>query len=325
MLMKNLRPIYKTSIILLIILCSSNLVEAQNKVLTKVNNGVSWVTPSLSIKGGGGTTVSGTYPNYTISSSSGGSYTAGSGISLANNRVTNTAPDRTLILRGSGGTSISGAYPNFTVTSSSGVSYSAGTGISISGNTVTNTAPDRTISISGSGQATVTGTYPNFNIYTPTSTNHGYSAGLGISIIGSTVNNTAPDKIVKIAEGSGVTVTGTYPNFSIKTAKPVATALTLPVTNYTPTSTSGAYSLGNNHHVIFANTANANANFTLPAPSSMKGKRYTFIKTSTNNSLIFSRGINTAPTASLSKTNYSGTNIKVTIVSTGTNWWEIEN
>jgi hypothetical protein len=45
-------------------------------------------------------------------------YTAGTGISLNNNTVTNTAPDQVVSLQGSGTTSITGSYPNFNIQSS---------------------------------------------------------------------------------------------------------------------------------------------------------------------------------------------------------------
>jgi hypothetical protein len=42
-----------------------------------------------------------------------------------------------------------------------------------------------------------------------------YSAGTGIDITGTTITNTAPDQTVTLTEGSNVTITGTYPNFTI--------------------------------------------------------------------------------------------------------------
>jgi hypothetical protein len=41
------------------------------------------------------------------------------------------------------------------------------------------------------------------------------TAGTGISITGSTITNTAPDQTVSLTEGSNVTITGIYPNFTI--------------------------------------------------------------------------------------------------------------
>lgn len=114
--------------------------------------------------------------------------TAGNGISVSGNTVTNAAPDQPVSIAGSGGTSVTGTYPNFTINSNTPPTLTAGNGVSISGNTVTNTAPDQPVSITGSGATTVTGTYPNFTI---NSTNPpAIVAGSGISISGNTISNT---------------------------------------------------------------------------------------------------------------------------------------
>ncbi len=42
-----------------------------------------------------------------------------------------------------------------------------------------------------------------------------YKAGTGISISGNQLINTAPDKVVKLTAGNGISVTGSYPNFTI--------------------------------------------------------------------------------------------------------------
>ena len=45
--------------------------------------------------------------------------------------------------------------------------------------------------------------------------NPAYIAGTGINITGNTISNTAPDKLVTLTQGSGIAVSGTYPNFNI--------------------------------------------------------------------------------------------------------------
>jgi hypothetical protein len=69
--------------------------------------------------------------------------TAGTGIDLTGNIVTNTAPDQTVTLTAGTGISTSGTYPNFTID---------------------NTAPDQIVSITGGTDITVSGTYPSFTI-----------------------------------------------------------------------------------------------------------------------------------------------------------------
>jgi hypothetical protein len=48
----------------------------------------------------------------------GSNYSAGTGISIANNVITNTAPDQVVSIQGSGAATVTGTYPNFTVNSS---------------------------------------------------------------------------------------------------------------------------------------------------------------------------------------------------------------
>ncbi len=122
----------------------------------------------------------------TIPGGSGSSYTAGTGIDLTGNVITNTSPDQQVVLIGTGETVVSGTYPTFTVNtpaqnlslngnvlsitngnsvtlpSGGGGSYVAGTGINITGTTISNIAPDQTVTLTGAGITTIGGTYPNF-------------------------------------------------------------------------------------------------------------------------------------------------------------------
>ena len=42
--------------------------------------------------------------------------TAGTGISISGNTITNSAPDQTVSLTGAGATAVTGTYPSFTIT-----------------------------------------------------------------------------------------------------------------------------------------------------------------------------------------------------------------
>jgi len=174
---------------------------------------------------GGTTTITGTYPNFTISSAdqyvgtvTSVSLTAGTGISISGGpvtssgtiEVTNTAPDQTVVLTQGGTTTITGTYPNFTISSAdqyvgtvTSVSLTAGTGISISGGPITssgaieviNTAPDQTVVLTGTGTTSVTGTYPNFTInsadqYTGTVTSVTAQGSADISVTGGPITTT---------------------------------------------------------------------------------------------------------------------------------------
>jgi plasmid maintenance system killer protein len=96
---------------------------------------------TVALTGAGATSISGTYPNFTITSTDTNTdtdttYTAGSGLSLTGTEFANTAPDQTVALTGAGATSVSGTYPNFTITSTDNntdTTYTAGTGITLTG------------------------------------------------------------------------------------------------------------------------------------------------------------------------------------------------
>lgn len=126
--------------------------------------------------------------------------------------ITNTAPDQTVSISAGTGISTSGTYPNFTVT---------------------NTAPDQVVALTGGGTTTITGTYPNFTIssddqYDGTVTSVDLTAGTGISVSGGpitssgsiTVTNTAPDQTVVLNAGTGISTSGTYPNFTVTNTAP---------------------------------------------------------------------------------------------------------
>jgi hypothetical protein len=112
------------------------------------------------------------------------------------------------------GIDITGTYPSFTIANTS--PSSGGTVTAVTG-----TAP-----IASSGGAT-----PDISITQADSTTDGYlssadwntfdgkqdalTAGTGIDLTGNIVTNTAPDQIVSITGGTDITVSGTYPSFTI--------------------------------------------------------------------------------------------------------------
>lgn len=96
----------------------------------------------------GATTVTGTYPNFTINTPTAQAYSAGNGIDITGGVISNTAAAVTPTIAGTGATTVTGTYPNLTI------------------NTPT-IAPDQTVSLTGTGTATVTGAYPNFTVNVP--------------------------------------------------------------------------------------------------------------------------------------------------------------
>ena len=106
-------------------------------------------------------------------------------------------------------------------------SLTAGTGISLDVTTgditVTNSEPDQTVTLTNGAGITVTGTYPSFTIdsditqYTDTDARLALSAGTGISYDNATgiITNNEPDQTVTLTNGADITITGTYPSFTI--------------------------------------------------------------------------------------------------------------
>ena len=103
----------------------------------------------------------------------------------------------------------------------------AGTGISVDVSTgdvtITNDEPDQTVTLTDGTGITITGTYPSFTIdcditqYTDTDARLALSAGTGISYDDTTgiITNDEPDQTVTLTNGTDITITGTYPSFTI--------------------------------------------------------------------------------------------------------------
>ncbi|MEL6851851.1 MAG: hypothetical protein AAFP92_25230, partial [Bacteroidota bacterium] len=141
----------------------------------------------VSLSGTGATSVSGTYPNFVISSVDNTTDAdadpaneiqtlskSGNSVSLSQNggsftdEVNDADADpgnelQTLTINGDTISISGGNYINLPP-SQGGTSYSSGTGINITNNVINNSAPDQTVTLAGGGATTVSGTYPNFNI-----------------------------------------------------------------------------------------------------------------------------------------------------------------
>jgi hypothetical protein len=203
-----------------VVLTTTNIAEGTNLYYTDVraraaisagtgisyNNTTGVVTnaapdQTVSITGAGTSVVTGTYPNFTVTSNdafvgtvTSVAATAGTGISVTGSpittsgtlNITNTAPDQTVVLTGGTGISTSGTYPSFTVT---------------------NTAPDQTVAISSGTGISVSGTYPNFTV-TNTSPSSGgtvTSITVGTGLTGGTITTSgtiAIDSTVVVTTGS---------------------------------------------------------------------------------------------------------------------------
>jgi hypothetical protein len=154
---------------------------------------------TVAITGAGISVVTGTYPNFTITSTE------------ADGSATNEIQNLTLSGQSLGISSGTGVTLPV-------VGVSAGTGISVSSSigtvTVTNAAPDQTVAITGAGISTVTGTYPNFTVTSTESdgsaSNEGIlGVGAGSGTTATITTNTTTGNAVTIAGGGIVAITET--------------------------------------------------------------------------------------------------------------------
>ena len=196
---------------------------------------------TVTLTDGAGITITGTYPSFTIDcditqytdTDARLALSAGTGISYDDTTgiITNDEPDQTVTLTDGAGITVTGTYPSFTIAYSGAVggvsSLIAGTGISLDVTTgditVTNSEPDQTVVLTDGAGITITGTYPSFTIdcditqYTDTDARLALSAGTGISYDNATgiITNDEPDQTVTLTNGTDISITGTYPSFTI--------------------------------------------------------------------------------------------------------------
>lgn len=132
---------------------------------------------------------------------------AGTGISLASNTVTNTAPDQVVALTAGTAISTSGTYPNFTIA---------------------NTAPDQTVGLTAGTGIGITGTYPNFTIANTAPSSGGTVTAVTASSPLSSSGGTTPNitlGTVPIANG-GTNATATPTNGGVAYGTGTAYAFT---------------------------------------------------------------------------------------------------
>ena len=165
---------------------------------------------TVTIAGGNNITVSGTYPNFTVTAANAtvhdtpvdGATTAAISSNWAHDNVKTSVPTSAvftdtqrsdeeirdlaagIITAGTNVSVVKNDSANTVTISSTDTNYSAGSGISLSGTTFSNSAPDQTVSLTGGGGTTISGTYPNFTITTPNAASVATSSTLGLVKIG---------------------------------------------------------------------------------------------------------------------------------------------
>jgi hypothetical protein len=191
-----------------------------------------------------------------------GTITLGGTLAVASGGTGTATPG---LVAGTNITSITGSWPNQTINASGG----SGTVTSVAATGGTG------ISVSGSpittsGTLTITNTAPDQTVV--------LTSGTGISTTGTypnfTIANTAPDQTVALTQGGTTTITGTYPNFTISSADQFVGTVTS-VTGTSPVASSGgttpAISLASGYGDTLNPYASKTANFVLAAPNGTAG------------------------------------------------------
>ena len=176
----------------------------------------------VSLTGAGTTSISGTYPNFTITSNdqyvgtvtsvstsapiTGGTITTSGTIGITQagsssdgylsstdwNTFNSKSGYAFKTIAVAGQSSIVADAADDTLTVASGTGITLTTNASTDTLTITNNAPDQTVVLTAGTGISTSGTYPSF-----------------------TITNTAPDQTVVLTAGTGITTSGTYPNFTI--------------------------------------------------------------------------------------------------------------
>lgn len=155
-------------------------------------------------------------------------FNSGSGVSVLDNGDTITITNTGVLSNiASTGISLSGATGDVTITNTGVISVNTvdGTFINLTPNTASNGAVIVTADLSATGTPTGTNFLRGDNVWAVPGgggTVTSVSAGTDISVTGTAddpiINNTAPDQTVVLTGTGGVTISGTYPSFTIDTS-----------------------------------------------------------------------------------------------------------
>lgn len=311
---------------------SINSPNTINNPTTGIYN-ISVPSPSLDLVGNSLSITNGN----TVTIPTGVNYTAGAGIDLTGNIITNTAPDQTITISGTG---VTGTYPNFTITPVSTPSTTLIQGQNVvldqSGNTYTVNAVTPTLTVAGNNISINPGNVQALPSYSLTqsgsnidltqngtaiatvtlsaSTSTSLTAGNTNIALTQSGNNYTLTPVTPTLNVVGGTLSGAYPSQTLTIPTSSTTALTgstnITVSgvapNYTISSPSQSLSVsGNSLSITGANTV------TIPATTVTAGSNVTvsgaspsytvsapnYVLGATSNSITLTNGINSSSVA----------------------------
>jgi hypothetical protein len=178
------------------------------------------------------------------------SLTAGSGISITDSVITNTAPNIQITLTGQGATSVTGTYPNFTISSTdNNTTYTGGSGITVTGTTINSVWTKNGTHIYNNNTGNVgIGLNGLFNA-TPQNVLHIHSKSTQFGISGIQITHTQTGYLATDGLLIGFDVNSNRPNFKILSQE------------------NGSLQLGTNNAILLTLTPNGNTGIGVTSPT----------------------------------------------------------
>jgi len=227
-----------------------------NGVSYDLDTGGSWTTPTVSLVGLNQATVTGSYPNYSISVTQTNQSIpvqttqivnlsiSGQSLSAGFNTITIPTQTQLINLVGNGNATVTGTYPNFMINSNHQIAQvltGSGTrtiGLSDGGGTFI--LPSATLSIVGNTLSTVGGNTIALPITSQTVQPVNLSiTGQNLSAGFNTITIPTQTQVTTLTGTNGSTVTGSYPNFTISSTTQSLQPINLSIDN-------GSISAGSN-------------------------------------------------------------------------------